>query len=136
MTKPDPRVEALRRVASERTTIAVKKAEKGIRALIRDGGQINFQSVARVSGVSTRFLHQNADLTSRIRHLAAQQQGDQKQFTTPSSSISAQNGLVSALRTRIRDMENKHASELVDLRAKLREQDNQIAALYGERQRG
>lgn len=51
----------------------MEKAEKAIRQLIKDGGAINFSSVARNAGVSTKFLHQNEELAERIHTLNAQQ---------------------------------------------------------------
>ncbi len=69
------RAEALRQAGKKRTQTSVEKAEKAIRQLIKDGGAINFSSVARNAGVSTKFLHQNEELAERIHTLNAQQKG-------------------------------------------------------------
>lgn len=67
--------EALRQAGKKRTQESVEKAEKAIRQLIKDGGSINFSSVARNAGVSTKFLHQNEELAQRIHTLSTQQKG-------------------------------------------------------------
>lgn len=75
-TSPEEkRADALRKAGKKRTQEAITRTEKAIRQLIKDGGAINFSSVARNAGVSTKFLHQNQELAERIRTLADQQKG-------------------------------------------------------------
>lgn len=97
------RDEALREAGRNRTATAIAKTEKGIRQLIKDGGTISFSSVARTAGVSTKFLHQNEELATRIRHLAAQQKG------TPTSAartqLTGESAIIAALRRQLHDQE-------------------------------
>lgn len=125
----DPRAAALRRAARTRTEQATRKAEKGIRTLIRDGGRISFSAVARSADVSTKFLHTHPDLAPRIRQLAAQQRGTDEQAHETTST--GDNAIIAALRTRLRDQAENHRAEVASLRARVAEQDKQIAALYG-----
>lgn len=123
------RAEALREASRGRTARAEQAAEKGIRTLIKDGGQISFAAVARASGVSTKFLHQHHDLSSRIRQLRTQQGGLTE--TRHEESATGESAIVAALRRQLREQQEQHRSEARELRGRLAEQERQIAALYG-----
>lgn len=123
------RAEALREAARGRTARAEQAVEKGIRALIKDGGQISFAAVARASGVSTKFLHQHPDLSSRIKALRAQQGGLAE--ARHGESASGESAVIAALRRQLREQQERHRAETKDLRTRLAEQERQIAALYG-----
>lgn len=127
------RAEALREAARDRTTRAETAVEKGLRTLIKDGGQISFAAVARASGVSTKFLHQHPELSARVRTLRDQQKGLAE--TRHEKSATGESAIISALRRRIREQEDRHRSETKSLRSRLAEQERQIAALYGELRR-
>lgn len=123
------RAEALREAARGRTARAEQAVEKGIRALIKDGGQISFAAVARASGVSTKFLHQHPDLSARIRVLRGQQRGLTE--AQHAESASGESAVVAALRRQLREQRERHSAETKGLRARLVEQERQIAVLYG-----
>lgn len=124
------RADALRQAAQDRTLRAEQAAESGIRRLIKDGGQISFQAVARASGVSTKFLHQHPDLADRIRTLRAQQHGTTENhheaITTGESAV------IAALRRQLREQAERHQREITAIRSRSKEKDQQIAILYGE----
>ena len=124
-----PREAALRRAGARRSAEAQTAAERGIRALLKDGGQVSFAAVARASGVSKSFLHAHPTLSERIRDLGQQQRGAPRavheQATTGEASV------IAALRRHIADLEERHKTEVKELRRRLREQDHQIALLYG-----
>lgn len=123
------RAEALREAARGRSTRAERAAERGVRALIKDGGQISFAAVARASGVSTKFLHQHPDLSSRIKQLRNQQAGHAE--TRHDESATGESAIIAALRRQLREQQERHRSEAKNLRRRLAEQERQIAALYG-----
>lgn len=123
------RAEALREAARGRTVRAEQAVEKGLRVLIKDGGQISFASVARASGVSTKFLHQHPDLSSRIRQLRTQQGGLTE--TGHEESATGESAIVAALRRQLREQQERHRLEARALRTRLDEQERQIAVLYG-----
>lgn len=123
------RAEALREAARGRTVRAEQAVEKGIRTLVKDGGRISFAAVARASGVSTKFLHQHPDLSSRIRQLRAQQGGLTE--TRHEESVTGESSVIAALRRQVREQAERHRVEVKDLRTRLIEQERQIAALYG-----
>ena len=124
------RANALRRAAQQRTEHATRNAEKGIRILIRDGGQISFAAVARAGGVSTKFLHHHPDLAPRIRSLAAQQRGPRD--LAQESTLTGDNAIIAALRRRLREQDEQHRRESATLRSTIADQQRQIAALYGQ----
>lgn len=126
----DPRTAALRTAAADRTARAVTQAEKGIRALIKDGGQISFASVARASGVSRKFLHGHPDLSARINTLRAQQTGHAE--ATHKAATSGESAVIAALRRQLREQADRHRAEITALRSRVKEQDRQIATLYGK----
>lgn len=123
------RAEALREAARGRTARAEQAVERGIRTLIKDGGQISFAAVARASGVSTKFLHQHPDLSGRIKQLRTQQTGTTE--AAHASTATGESAVVAALRRQLRDQQQRHRDETKRLRARLTDQDRQIAALYG-----
>lgn len=127
--RPDARTDALRRAGQDRTARAVKAAERGIRVLLKDGGQISFRSVARASGVSTKFLHQHPDLSARIRTLREKQRGSIE--AAHENTVTGESAIIAGLRRQLRDTEQRHRAETAALRARINEQDRQIAALYG-----
>lgn len=123
------RAEALRDAARGRTARAEQAVEKGIRALIKDGGQISFAAVARASGVSTKFLHQHTDLSARIRALRDQQMGVAE--ARHQESATGESAVIAALRRQLREQRQRHRVESKALRSRLAEQEHQIAVLYG-----
>lgn len=104
--------------------------EKGLRVLIKDGGQISFASVARASGVSTKFLHQHPDLSSRIRQLRTQQMGGAE--NAHEATTAGESAVIAALRRQLREQKERHRAEAKDLRVRLAAQERQIAILYGQ----
>ncbi|QRZ61716.1 DUF6262 family protein [Rothia sp. ZJ932] len=111
------RADALRKAGKNRTQQATQRAEKAIRQLIKDGGNINFSSVARTAGVSTKFLHQNDELSDRIRTLADQQKGKSPRPVTPTKTA-GESAIISILK---KELENEKARN-----KKLREELHQL----------
>lgn len=124
------RAEALRTAARDRTARAETAVERGIRALIKDGGQISFAAVARASGVSTKFLHQHPELSDRIRKLRQQQRGDAE--TNHEQSATGEASVIAALRRQLREQQDRHRVEVRGLRRRVAEQERQLAKLYGQ----
>lgn len=138
-SKPPPlvvaaRTDALRRAGKDRTARAVKAVEGDIRLLLKDGGQISFRSVARASGVSTKFLHQHPDLSARIRALRDQQRG--RAEAAHESAAAGEIAIIAALRRQLREAEQRHRAEASALRARIKEQEHQISVLYGHLSQG
>lgn len=124
------RDEALRQAGRNRTATAIAKTEKGIRQLIKDGGTISFSSVARTAGVSTKFLHQNEELATRIRHLAAQQKGAPNRH--PETQPTSESAIIAALRRQLHDQDEHHKKQIRELKTRIRELEEQNQVLYGK----
>lgn len=124
------RDQALKEAGRNRTQAAVQRAEKGIRQLLKDGGAISFSSVARVSGVSTKFLHQNKELSERIRHLAAQQKG--APICAPETKLTGESAIIAALRRQFHDQEERYKKQVRELKTRIAELERQTQVLYGE----
>lgn len=123
------RVAGLKRAAHARTVRAENAADAAIRDLLKAGARINFTSVARVTGVTPAFLHRNAELSERIRHLS-----DSRPPRTPERSnreFSGESSVTAALRRKIRDQEREHRAQVKALRGRIAELEDQVAALYG-----
>ena len=75
----------LKKYAKKRTDIALEKADKAIRNLSMHKEKINFNSVAKESGVSKSFLYNNQQIKERIEDLR------QKQVNIKMNQISKKN---------------------------------------------
>jgi hypothetical protein len=104
----DRRAEVLRQAAQDKRAAATKRAEAGLRALIKNGEPVNFRAVASAAGVSVDFLYRHRELRARIEHLRARQQP-------------TDDNVVATLTARLREARRENA----DLKA-------QLAAAHGE----
>lgn len=75
----------LKKYAKKRTDMALEKADKAIRNLSMHKEKINFNSVAKESGVSKSFLYNNQQIKERIEDLR------QKQINIEMNQISKKN---------------------------------------------
>lgn len=113
------RAEVLRQAAQGKRAAATKRAEAGLRALIKNGEPVNFRAVASAAGVSVDFLYRHRELRARIEHLRARQQ--------PTATAAAatpprdDDNVVATLTARLREARRQNA----DLKA-------QLAAAHGE----
>ena len=101
------RVDTLRQAARRKSEAKTKAAEAAIRALVKHGEPITFQSVQREAGVSHAFLYGNADLRARIERLRAQAR------PKPSSSegTGSDNTIIQALTSQITHLKKQHRDE-------------------------
>lgn len=129
-TGQEKRDAALRQAGANRTNEAVKKAEKGIRQLLKDGGVISFSAVARAGGVSTKFLHQNKELSERIRHLATTQKGTPTR--APETALTGESAIIAALRRQLHNQDEHHKTQVGELKTRIRELEEQNQVLYGK----
>lgn len=133
---PDPaprpgeaRTAGLQRAAQARTQRAEKAADAAIRDLMKRGATINFTAVARVAGVTPAFLHRHPDLSARIRGLSrAQTDAVHEKYARGATDETA---VIAALRRRTKDQETAHAAQVKELRGRIKELEQQVAALYG-----
>ena len=126
-TSPEERrAEALRKAGKRRTQEAVARTEKAIRLLIKDGGAINFSSVASNAGVSTKFLHNNKELAECINTLATQQKA-KPPHRLGQTKGTGDSTIISVLK---RELENEKQRNR-KLQAKIKELTEANELLYG-----
>jgi hypothetical protein len=109
------RVDTLRQAARRKSEAKTKAAEAAIRALVKRGEPITFQSVQREAGVSHAFLYGNAELRDRIERL----RGQARPKPSPDAGSGSDNTIVQALTSQITHLKRQHRDETAALRAAL-----------------
>jgi hypothetical protein len=109
------RTDTLRQAARRKSEAKTKAAEAAIRALVRRGEPITFQSVQREAGVSHAFLYGNADLRGRIERLRSQSRPQ----SSPPEGAGGDNTIIQALTSQITHLKKQHRDESAALRAAL-----------------
>lgn len=97
-------VEGLRQNAQKKRQEALEKVEQGIRALLKEGKVVNFNTVSQLAGVSKAFLYKEPDIKERIEHL--RQQGSKKKpEAKDKASDASKTAVIQTLRDRIKTLE-------------------------------
>jgi hypothetical protein len=109
------RVDTLRQAARRKSEAKTKAAEAAIRALVRRGEPVTFQSVQREAGVSHAFLYGNAELRDRIERL----RGQARPKSSPAVDSGGDNTIIQALTSQITHLKKQHRDETAALRAAL-----------------
>jgi Family of unknown function (DUF6262) len=112
------RIAVLAAAAAAKSEAKTKAADQGIRALVKRGEPVNFQSVQREAGVSHAFLYGNRELRGRIEHLRAQAR---RPVSSEPSTQDSESALVLTLTTQIKRLKQQHRNEIQTLRAALEE---------------
>ncbi len=123
-TPADRRAAVLRDAANAKHDAAVRRAEAGLRKLIKDGADINFRAVARAGSVSLDFLYAQPQLRARVERLR-----DQQLSARPAARRAEpdpdEGNVVRTLGAQLRAERAKRQDQVHDLEAKL-------AAAHGE----
>jgi hypothetical protein len=109
------RTDTLRQAARRKSEAKSKAAEAAIRALVKRGEPVTFQSVQREAGVSHAFLYGNADIRGRIERL----RGQARPKPSPPEDASSDNTIIQALTSQITHLKKQHRDESAALRAAL-----------------
>lgn len=109
--------------ARQKSQKTVEKVDEAIQQLIKNKGNINFNSVSEESGVSKAFLYTHPEIRERIETLRKQQKGlpSPKQVKREMTDIS-KDVVIAAKNKRIKEMEEENKllkQELQKLRGKL-----------------
>jgi hypothetical protein len=114
------KAEALRAAARSRHADALARADKGLRQIIKIGGEVNFRAVARAGSVSLNFLYEQRDLRTRIEHLRAQQRSTPASRQRPGQpDPSASSNVVRALAAQLKEERAHHLQQVRDLEERL-----------------
>jgi hypothetical protein len=114
----------LRAAAQRKHDDAVARAERALRALVRDGEPVNFRAVARLADCSPDFLYRTPVLRARIQQLRAQP----RRVVEPAGLIPAApstSAVIRELAAQLADEKRHHRDEVAELQAAL-------AAAHGE----
>jgi hypothetical protein len=109
------RTDTLRQAARRKSEAKSKAAEAAIRALVKRGEPVTFQSVQREAGVSHAFLYGNADIRGRIERL----RGQARPKPSPPEDAGSDNTIIQALTSQITHLKKQHRDESAALRAAL-----------------
>ena len=116
MTDPrQRRADTLRQAARRKSEAKSKAAETAIRALVKRGEPITFQSVQREAGVSHAFLYGKAGLRARIERLRDQA----RPKPSAPDGAGSDNTIIQALASQITHLKKQHRDETAALRAAL-----------------
>jgi hypothetical protein len=109
------RTDTLRQAARRKSEAKAKAADAAIRALVKRGEPVTFQSVQREANVSHAFLYGNADLRGRIERLRDQA----RPKPPPPDGAGSDNTIIQALTSQITHLKKQHRDERAALRAAL-----------------
>ena len=66
-------IEGLKKYWNDKTENAIKKVDEAIKTILISGAKINFNTIAKESGVSKNFLYNNDSIKQRIEELRNRQ---------------------------------------------------------------
>ncbi len=114
--------QGLAKAAKQRRQETLKRTQGAIKKLTREGATINFNTVAAAAGVSKAWLYRETAISERIRCLreSKTKRSTPLRTTQPATNTSKE-ALISALKTRIGNLE-----------AENRELKKQLEAAYGQ----
>lgn len=98
-------VEGLRGNAQRKRQETFDKVEQGIQQLIKEKRAINFNTVARASGVSKAWLYKEPEIKTRIEHLRQNHSQSQKVPPKQKTSDASKDAIIKTLKARIQKVE-------------------------------
>ncbi|MFH5878248.1 DUF6262 family protein [Arthrobacter sp. NA-172] len=122
-------VENLRKAAQAKHAAAIKRAETGLRGLLKSGEPVNFEGVAAAGGVSKDFLYRTPDLRERIQTLRSRQSPVSAR-TAPAPA--SDEGRVPDTSSIIRTLTCKLTEERARSRQRITELETALAAAHGQ----
>ncbi|WP_284762179.1 DUF6262 family protein [Arthrobacter sp. efr-133-R2A-63] len=122
-------VENLRKAAQAKHAAAIKRAEQGLRRLLKNAEPITFEGVAAAGGVSKDFLYRTPDLRDRIQTLRARQA---PVSTRPAPVPAPDPGRVPDTSSIIRTLTGKLTEERTRNRQRITELETALAAAHGQ----
>ncbi|MEJ6949864.1 DUF6262 family protein [Natronospora cellulosivora (SeqCode)] len=99
----------LKKHAKKRTDIALEKADKAIRNLSMHKDKINFNSVAKESGVSKSFLYNNHQIKERIEDLRQKQVNiEMNQISKKNKTSKSRDAVIQAKDKKIKELKREN----------------------------
>lgn len=112
--KTNININGLIKYAEEKKKATVEKVDLCIRTIIKNKGNINFNSVSQVSGVSKAYLYKNSVIRERIETLRDQSVGTLKsKYIKKEMTASSKDIVISSKNKKIKELEaeNKRLKE-------------------------
>ena len=109
MRNPKPNVSGLQSTAQRKHLEAVAKVEQGIKKLLRQGKPVNVTAVAKVSGVSRAFIHNDPEFKAQIDNLKRRQNPKNSPAAAERASNASKDALIDALRIQIEQQQKEIA---------------------------
>lgn len=97
--------EGLKQNAQKKREQSFKKVEQGIQKLLRDKEPINFNTVAKASGLSKAWLYKEPEIKSRIEFLRESHSESKKIPVKERASDSSKDTIIKTLKERIKKLE-------------------------------
>jgi hypothetical protein len=118
----------LRAAAQRKHDDAVDRAERALRALVRDGEPVNFRAVARLADCSPDFLYRTPTLRAWIEQIRSQPRrtSTPANLTPPADSPSM---VIRELAAQLADQKHRHREEVAELEAALAAAHGELLAL-------
>ncbi|WP_251862399.1 DUF6262 family protein [Clostridium sp. Marseille-Q2269] len=114
-------IEGLIKSAQKRRDEALKRADEGIKKLIKEEKPINFKTVSESSNVSTAWLYKQSEIMERIKTLRSQQKGKAIAKPRIKTSDASKDTMLTTLKNRVKQLEEEN-----------KELKKQIEVLYGQ----
>lgn len=127
MVNKNPDTTGIERAAKVKTETKYAAVEKAIRTLNKSKNPITVTAVAQEAGVSPPFIYNHPELIDKVKRLRETKRGIHAVPDKPGSDT-----VVSALRLKIRNMEEQHKNEVKALRQELVEANKRIERLTAE----
>lgn len=121
--KTNVNITGLLKYAEKKKKLTIDKVEIAIKNIIKSNGNINFNSISQVSGVSKAYLYKNTEIRERIEALRNQGQSfGRPKYSKKEMTESSKDVVIAAKNKKIKELEqeNKYLKEqLMLLRGKL-----------------
>jgi hypothetical protein len=109
--------ENLRKATAARTAAAAARAENALLAMINEGEQVTFRSLAARAGVSLDFLYRNTGIRSRIEQHRTARPARPGPAGHPGGEHAS--SVVRTLTAQLADLKRRHREETAELRQAL-----------------
>ena len=121
-------VTGLRKHAEAKSKKAEKAATTALDRLVMQGTPITVAAVAREAGVSSRYITTHPTIGPRVRAL----RGTPRRIDASAGPQPGETSVIAVLRTRQRDVEQRHREEVRGLREQITALQHQLEVVYGE----
>ncbi|MBU3114680.1 DUF6262 family protein [Clostridium lacusfryxellense] len=114
-------IEGLIESAKKRRDETLKRADEGIKKLIKEGKSINFKTLSEAANISTTWIYKQPEISERIKMLRSQEKGNAIAKPRIKTSDASKDAMCAAFKNRIKQLEEENKTL-----------KKQIEVLYGQ----